>query len=206
VAAAAAPSSLWNRPLAAALVVNLGSYFAVGTYDVIWSLWMHALGADIGLIGLSFAAFGLGVVIVSPFAGQWSDRHGPLPLIVLGCLGIVTAGILYPTLANPDLVIPVVIFEGVAEGLLGPALYAVVARGTPAGRSATAQGVFGAAGTLGTMVAAVIAGTLYASNMHLPFYAFVVVLVVALLVGLAIGRGVLDAPAPAPGRAEPAPS
>jgi hypothetical protein len=32
------------------------------------------------------------------------------------------------------------------------------------------------------------------------------VLVVALLVGLAIGRGVLDAPAPAPGRAEPAPS
>lgn len=167
---------------------------------------MHALGADIGLIGLSFAAFGLGVVIVSPFAGQWSDRHGPLPLIALGCLGIMTAGILYPALANPDLVIPVVIFEGVAEGLLGPALYAVVARGTPAGRSATTQGVFGAAGTLGTMVASVIAGTLYASNMHLPFYAFVVVLAGALVVGLAIGRGVVDAPAPARGRAETAPS
>ena len=204
--AAAAPSSLWNRPLAAALIVNLGSYFAVGTYDVIWSLWMHALGADIGLIGLSFAAFGLGVVVVSPFAGRWADRHGPTRFIVLGCLGIVTAGILYPALANPDLVIPVVIFEGVAEGLLGPALYAVVARGTPAGRSATTQGVFGAAGTLGTMVAAVIAGTLYASNMHLPFYAFVVVLVAALVVGLAIGRGVLSVPASAPGTVEPTPS
>lgn len=192
---ASGPASLWNRPLAAAVVVNLGSYFAVGTYDVIWSLWMRALGADIGLIGLTFAAFGLGVVVVSPAAGRWSDRHGPVPLIVLGSLGMALAGILYPALENPVLVIPVVIFEGLAEGLLGPALYAVVARGTPAGRSATTQGVFGASGTLGTMVASVIAGTLFATNLHLPFYTFVVVLLAALAVGLVIGRGALHGPA-----------
>jgi MFS family permease len=203
---AVAPASLWNRILVAALVVNVGSYFAVGTYDVIWSLWMIALGADIGLIGLSFAAFGLGVVVVSPFAGRWSDRHGPLPLIVLGSLGAALAGILYAALENPVLVIPVVVFEGVSFGLQGPALYTVVARGTPAGRSATTQGVFGAAGTVGTIVAAVIAGALFTSNVHLPFYTFAVVMVVALAVALVIGRGALPLPAGAPDNEAPAPS
>ena len=203
---AAAPASLWNRLLVAALVVNVGSYFAVGTYDVIWSLWMTALGADIGLIGVTFAAFGLGVVIVSPFAGRWSDRHGPVPLIVLGSLGAALAGILYAAVRDPVLVIPVVIFEGVSFGLLGPALYAVVARGTPAGRSATTQGVFGAAGTLGTIVAAITAGVLFTSDLHLPFYTFAVVMVVALVAGLAIGRGVLHPPAAAPDVGTPASS
>jgi MFS family permease len=198
VHAAHAPASLWNRLLVAALVVNVGSYFAVGTYDVIWSLWMTALGVDIGLIGLTFAAFGLGVVVVSPFAGRWSDRRGPVPLIVLGSLGASLAGILYAALQNPILVIPVVVFEGVSFGLLGPALYAVVARGTPAGRSATTQGVFGAAGTLGTIVAAITAGALFTSDLHLPFYTFAVVMVAALAGGLAIGRGALHLPAGAP--------
>jgi MFS family permease len=193
-----APASLWNRLLLAAVVINVGSYFAVGTYDVIWSLWMTALGADIGLIGLTFAAFGLGVVVVSPFAGRWSDRRGPVPLIVLGSLGAALAGILYAALQDPILVIPVVIFEGVSFGLLGPALYAVVARGTPTGRSATTQGVFGAAGTLGTIVAAITAGALFTSDVHLPFYTFAVVMVAALAGGLAIGRGALRRPAGPP--------
>jgi MFS family permease len=193
------PASLWNRLLLAAIVINVGSYFASGTYEVIWSLWMTALGADIGLIGLTFAAFGLGVVVVSPFAGRWSDRRGPMPLIVLGSLGAALAGILYAALQNPVLVIPVVVFEGVSFALLGPALYTVVARGTPAGRSATTQGVFGAAGTLGTIVAAITAGVLFTSDLHLPFYTFAVVMVGALAVGLAIGRDALHLPAGAPG-------
>jgi DHA1 family multidrug resistance protein-like MFS transporter len=189
-----APASLLNRLLLAALLVDVGSYFAVGTYDVIWSLWMAALGADIGLIGLTFAAFGLGVIVVSPFAGRWSDRHGPLAFIVLGSLGAALAGVLYAALSNPVLVVPVVIFEGVAFGLQGPALYAVVARGTPAGRSATTQGVFGAAGTLGTIVAAVTAGALFTTDIHLPFYTFSVVMVIALGVALVVGRSALRIP------------
>jgi MFS family permease len=205
-AVADAPSSLWNRLLLAAIVINVGSYFASGTYEVIWSLWMTALGADIGLIGLTFAAFGLGVVVVSPFAGRWSDRRGPVPLIVLGSLGAALAGILYAALQDPVLVIPVVAFEGVSFALLGPALYAVVARGTPAGRSATTQGVFGAAGTLGMIVASITAGALFTSDVHLPFYTFAVVMVAALVVGLAIGRGALHLPAGAPDGGAPAPA
>ncbi len=186
-AAQDAPTSLWNRLLIAAIVINVGSYFASGTYEVIWSLWMTELGADLGLVGLTFAVFGLGVLVLSPVAGRWSDRRGPLLFVVIGSLSAAASGILYSLLQDPVLVLPVVFFEGVSFALLGPALYAVVASGTPAGRSTTTQGVYGAAGTLGMIVASIVAGALFAVDIHLPFYVFAVVMVVSLGLGLAIG-------------------
>ncbi len=206
LALAGAPATLWNRLLLAAIAVNVGSYFASGTYEVIWSLWMTQLGADIGLIGLTFATFGLGVLVVSPVAGRWADRRGPVPFVVLGSLGAALAGVLYALLDDPLLVVPIVFFEGVSFALLGPALFAIVARATPAGRSATTQGVFGAAGTLGTIVASILAGGLFGLDRHLPFYTFAAVMVTSLVVGLAIGRGAFHRPAGAPERAEPAPA
>jgi MFS family permease len=186
-AAEHAPTSLWNRLLVAAIVINVGSFFASGIYEVIWSLWMTELGADLGLVGLTFAAFGLGVLVFSPVAGRWSDRRGPLLFIVVGSLGAAASGILYAVLSDPVLVLPVAFFEGFSFALLGPALYAVVASGTPAGRSTTTQGVYGAAGTLGMIVASIAAGALFAVDIHLPFYVFAIVLVVSLCLGLVIG-------------------
>ncbi len=207
LAAADAPPRLWNRLLLAAIVINVGSFFASGTYEVIWSLWMTELGADLGLIGLTFVAFGLGVIVVSPLAGQWADRRGPVPFIVLGSLGAALAGVLYALLQDPLLVVPVVFFEGVSFALLGPALYAVVARGTPAGRSATTQGVFGAAGTIGTIVASITAGILFTVDAHLPFYTFAVTMVGSLVAGLAVGGRELRELRPAgTGVAPPLPS
>ena len=60
------------------------------------------------------------------------------------------------------------------------------ARAAPAGRSSTAQGLFGAAGTFGTIVASLAAGYLAAIDLRLPF----VVVGVGMLVLLAIGLGV----------------
>jgi hypothetical protein len=51
--------------------------------------------------------------------------------------------------------------------------------------------VYGAVGTLGTIVASITAGALFALDIHLPFYTFTVVMVVSLVVGLAIGGGAL---------------
>jgi MFS family permease len=194
-----APSSLWNRLLVAAIVINVGGYFASGTYEVIWSLWMTEMGADLGLVGLTFAAFGLGVLVLSPVAGRWSDRRGPLLFVVLGSLGAAAAGILYTALEDPLLVVPVVFFEGVSFALLGPALYEIVARGTPVARSATTQGVFGAAGTLGTIVASISAGILFAVDIHLPFYTFAATMLASLGLGLAIGGSALRLAGSAPG-------
>ena len=58
---------LLNRGLIAAIVINIGGYFASGTYEVIWSLFLEGLGADLRLIGLTFAMFGLPVLLLSPY-------------------------------------------------------------------------------------------------------------------------------------------
>ena len=82
---------------------------------------------------------------------------------------------------------------GVAEAcgfaFVGPALFWLLAQGTPLGRTSTAQGIFGAAGTVGTIVSALVAGVLWGLDPRYPFYLFVAVSLAAMLLGGLIGRG-----------------
>ena len=186
------PASFWNRMLVAAIVLNFGSFFASGTYEVVWSLFMEDIGGSLELIGVSFAIFGIPILLLSPLAGRWVDRLGALRFIVIGSAMIVVSAFLYPVIADPYLVLPVNLLEATGFAILGPALYAVVSWGSPAGRSSTAQGLFGAAGTLGFIISSLIAGELWARGMALPFQFFAVTLLVTTLIALAIGRSRLD--------------
>ena len=92
---------------------------------------------------------------------------------------------------------PLILIEATGFAFLNPALYAVVAASSPSGRSSTAQGLFGAAGTLGFIAASLGAGVLAERNILLPFYVFSTVLAASLGVGLLIGGSRLRArPAP----------
>ncbi|HEX5149138.1 MAG TPA: MFS transporter [Candidatus Limnocylindrales bacterium] len=182
-----APGRLLNRGLIAALVLNLGGNFAAGTYDVIWSLFLLGLGAGLGLIGLTFATFGLPILILSPMAGRLVDRRGSFAFIVLGSILPAITGFLYTLLSDPTLAIPLILVESTGFALLNPALYAVVAANSPPGRSSTAQGLFGAAGTVGFIVASLVAGVLAAENILYPLYLFSIVMVASLAIGLLVG-------------------
>jgi len=181
------PSRLLNRGLVAALVLNMGGYFGSGTYEVIWSLFLERLGADLALIGLTFAMFGLPVLILSPFAGRIVDRRGPFAFIILGMILPAATGIAYTFLVDPVLAVPLILVEATGFALLNPALYSVVAANSPPGRSSTAQGIYGAAGTFGFIVASLLTGVLAAVDILYPFYLFSAVMVTSLVVGLVIG-------------------
>ena len=182
-----APTSLWNRGLIAVLVINAGGYFAGGTYEVIWSLFLQHLGAGLDLIGLTFAMFGLPVLLLSPFAGRLVDRRGAFAFIVIGSVLPVMTGLAYTRIADPLLAVPLILIEATGFAMLNPALYAVVAANSPIGRSSTAQGIFGAAGTVGFIVASLIAGVLASTNIVYPMYVFSAVLLSSLVIGLLIG-------------------
>jgi DHA1 family multidrug resistance protein-like MFS transporter len=182
-----APPTLRNRWLVAALVLNVGGYFAGGTYEVIWSLFLLDRGATMGLVGLTFATFALPVLIVSPFAGRMVDRRGSYPFIVAGSLMTATASVVYPFVPDPIWVIPILLVEATGIAILNPALYAVVAAGSPRGRSSIAQGLFGASGTLGTIVASIATGYIAEINLNYPFWVGAVVMYACLALGLAIG-------------------
>ena len=186
-AAPGGPVRLLNRGLIAALVVNAGGNFAAGTYEVIWSLFLQRLGAGLGLIGLTFAMFGLPILIFSPMAGRLVDRRGSFGFIVAGSILPALTGFLYTRLVDPNLAIPLILVEATGFALLNPALYAVVAANSPPGRSSTAQGLFGAAGTVGFIVASLVAGVLAGVDILYPLYVFSAVMTASLVAGLLIG-------------------
>lgn len=200
-AAGPAPvSSLVNRLLIAAVVLNFGAYFAGGTWEVIWSLYMQAKGATIEFIGFTFALFALPVLIMSPFVGRLVDRRGPLPFVVSGSLVTVATGIAYTLTDDLVIIAAIVLVEAAGWALLSPALFAIVGAGSPSGRSSTAQGVFGTAGTLAYILSALVAGRLLATDLRYPFYLFTAVVLVSLLLAIAIaGRDRLTAAMPPAG-------
>ena len=182
-----APVSLRNRFIAAAIIVNLAGYFGGGLYETIWALFVTDNGGGVGLVGLTFATFGLVTIVASPLGGRMVDRRGPFPFIVIGLVVMAGVMVLYPSAPDPLLYIPMVAIEAVGWAFLGPATYAIIARGTPTGRSSTAQGVLGAAGTVGTIAAALATGVMAASNLDIPFYVGSAVVVLLLVLTLAVG-------------------
>jgi len=194
----AAPTTLLSRPFIAAIVLNLGGYFAGGTYEVIWSLFLKSKGAGLDLIGLTFAMFAVPVLLISPFAGRLVDRRGGYALIVIGSLAIATAAFIYPELPDPILVIPVIWCEAAGVAVLTPALFTIVAAASPRGLSSTAQGIFGASGTVGTIVASILAGYLASFDIRYPFWVGGFAMYSFLVLGLVIGGRTIRSVAPRP--------
>lgn len=186
--AATRPVGLINLLLVAAIAFNVGSYFAGGTYEVIWSLYLTSLGAGLGAIGLTFLTFALPVMLLSPVLGRFIDHQGGFLALVGGMAGVAICGLAYPLIPEVWFVVVLGLVEGTAFAFLSPALFLLVARASPPGRSSTAQGLFGAAGTVGTIVASLGAGLLADIDLRYPFYATGLGAMTALLVGLAIGR------------------
>jgi MFS family permease len=185
------PPRILNLLLVAAIAFNVGSFFAGGSYEVVWSLYLTSLGAGLDAIGLTFFSFALPVLVLSPLTGRLIDREGGFLALIVGLLGVAVCGMLYPLVPEIWWVVLLGLVEGTAFALSSPALYLLVARASPPGRSSTAQGVFGAAGTMGTIVASLLAGVLADADLRFPYYAAGIGTAVALLLGLALGRRAL---------------
>jgi len=181
------PRSLANRLLVAAILFTIGGNFAAGTYEVIWSLYLSGLGAGLDLIGLTFAMFGLPVLVLSPAFGRRSDSGGVAIYLVAVTVLPVVAALIYTVIQDPLLAVPLILVEATGFAMFNPVLFSIVAAGSPAGRSSTAQGVFGAAGTLGFVVASLLAGVLADIDIRLPFYVFAAVMTVFTVAAFAVG-------------------
>ncbi len=166
----------------------MGSYFAGGAYEVVWSLYLTSLGASLGMIGLTFFTFALPILVLSPVMGRFIDHEGGFLALVIGTLGIGVCGLLYALVPSVWFVVLLGLVEGTAFAVAQPAQFLLVARSSPASRSSTAQGLFGAAGTVGTIIASLSAGFLAAIDLRLPFVVTGVASLLTLAVGLAIGR------------------
>jgi MFS family permease len=181
-----APASLANRLLAAAILFTIGGNFAAGTYEGIGSLFLTGLGAGLELVGLTFAMFGLPVLVLSTWFGRRVDRGSLTPYLVLGTIIPVAAALLYTVITDPLWSIPLILAEATGFAMLNPALFSLVAAGSPIGRSSTAQGLFGASGTLGFVVASLATGAIAEIDIRLPFFVFAIVMTAFTTLGLVV--------------------
>jgi MFS family permease len=181
--------ALLNRPLIAALVIGFGLHLSFGTYEVIWTIYMIALGATITWVGITFVLFAIPEMIAGPIAGRLIDRRGPVAFIIGSGILIILSGIAYASATEPVMPSFVIPFEAAATAIMAPALFGMVARGSPPGRSSTAQGLYGAISTLALVVASVVAGALFERDIAYPFWFFVIGVAVCLVIGLLIYRG-----------------
>jgi MFS family permease len=197
-------TSLRNRWLVSAILFTVGGNFAYGTYEVIWSVFLQHLGAGLELIGLTFALFGLPILVLSPWFGRRIDRGRLTPYLVAGVVLPVATALVYPLLKDPLLSVPLILVEATGSAIGGPAIYSIVAAGSPAGRSSTAQGLVGASGTMSFVIASLATGRAAEIEITLPFYLFAIVMAAFSAAALAVLRPWrLEAPA---GAEAPAPA
>lgn len=78
------------------------AYFTVAgiSFPVLPRLVEDELGGSKTDIGLAFGVFALGMLLVRPIAGAWSDRYGRRPLMIGGALGIAVMQLLHPVAAD----------------------------------------------------------------------------------------------------------
>ena len=132
--------AVFDRTLLAAVIIGFGLQLTMGIYDVVWPLFMIDLGADVAWIGVTFMLLGLPSMLLAPFLGRLVDTWGSIPFVVAGSVAMVGAGIaslLPPSRSCPRSQPP---SRPTFAAMLGTALFAMVAAGSPQGRTSLAQG------------------------------------------------------------------
>jgi MFS family permease len=103
------PSSYGARVTERAYTLRVLALFAAGiayfcvagiSFPVLPRLVEDELGGSKTDIGLTFGLFAVGMLLIRPIAGAWSDRYGRRPLMVLGAIGIAGMQLLHVVAAE----------------------------------------------------------------------------------------------------------
>ena len=152
---------LLSPAVLAFLLVAFTSHFAMGAWEVIWSLYLKELGASMAYIAATWIAFSVPMLLAF-FGGVLADRYNRFLLMFVGYSISAVAWILYGTTTNLPLFLAVNVIEGFAIAFSWPAKQAffvqVVVRrwlGTLLGVENSSMQL---AGLLGTLSAPIIYG------------------------------------------------
>jgi MFS family permease len=151
---------LITKPVAAFLVVAVTGHFAMGVWEVLWSLWLRHLGASMKFISLTWVAFS--VPMLFSFAGGYlADRYNRWLLMVSGYALSAVAWIIYGTTTNFALFMVVNVLEGFAVAWSYPAKQAFMVQVVPPRWLGSVQGLEGTSMQVAALIGTVTAPLLY---------------------------------------------
>lgn len=165
-------------------MLSLGIGFVYGVYNVVWSLFMKAIGATDWQVGLSFSLFALPLVLTAPLAGWASDRYDRRWLAVGGTASTALIAPIYPFLTSIPAVIGVGVLEASSAAFAEPSINAFLMSAVPEDQRGRAIGTVGTAEAAAKAVGALIGGTLFGLGLWVPFVLSSVVGLSFILFGL----------------------
>jgi len=125
-------------------------------------LLAKSLNADEASIGLIAAISPIPGILVSAFAGAYSDKYGRKPLLIVSCLIFATAPFLYLLVRDPGqvwMLIPIRFYHGFATAIFGPVALAYVAELNPK-KKGERMGMYSSATIVGRSIAPFLGGAL----------------------------------------------
>jgi DHA1 family tetracycline resistance protein-like MFS transporter len=132
------------------------------------------------VVGLLFAIFSLCQLVASPILGDWSDRYGRRPILVLSLAGTVVSFVMLALAGNITMLFLARIVDGLSGGNISTAR-AYVADITEPKDRAHAYGLIGMAFGLGFIIGPALSGVLAGYSITAPIWAAAAITLVAAL-------------------------
>jgi len=177
---------LVTRPVVAFLVIAVTGHFAMGVWEVLWSLWLRHLGASMRYIGFTWIAFSV-PMLLAWVGGYLADRHSRWVLMFSGYTVSAIAWVLYGATRNLTLFLIVNVVEGFAVAWSYPAKQAFLVQVVPSRWLGSVQGLEQTFVQVAALIGTLVAPVLYS---HLSGYVISVAGAVSLL-GLGFAAPVL---------------
>ncbi len=178
--------SLVSRPVAAILLVVAAAEFAMGGFEVVWSIYLRDLNASIAVIGLTWVLFSA-PLLLSFVGGRLADRHSRFALMVTGFGVQGVCWLLVPVLHDPKVFLLLLPIDGLAFAFALPAKQAFLVQVSPERWLGSVQGTEQVA-----MQSAGLIGTATAPLLYASFGAgFFAIAGVVALAGLSVAAPVL---------------
>ena len=146
----------------AIILVVATAQFAMGAFEVVWSIYLHDLHASITLIGLTWVLFSA-PLLLSFAAGRLADRHSRFALMFTGFGVQALCWCLVPVLHSPALFLVVVPADGLAFAFAFPAKQAFLVQVSPRRWLGSVQGAEQTAMQLAALAGTASAAFLYGS-------------------------------------------
>src|SRR6266478_5327596 len=167
-----------TRPLLIIFLTIFVNLVGFGIIIPLLPFYAATFGASPLSIGLLFAVFSLCQLVASPVLGDWSDRYGRRPVLILSLAGTVVSFVMMAVATSLTVLFVARIVDGLSGGNISTAR-AYVADVTEPRDRARAYGLIDAAFGLGFIMGPALSGILAGISYTAPIWAAAAITVVA---------------------------
>jgi MFS family permease len=153
--------SIFTAPILAFFLIAFTSHYAMGAWDVVWSLYLDHLGASKTFISFTWVAFSV-PMLLAVFGGMLADRYSRFWLFIIGYALSSCAWMFYGWSTNFAALLVVNVLEGIAIAFSYPAKQGFLIQVSPRRWLGTVTGVEATSMQLAGLLGSLTAPLLYA--------------------------------------------